>query len=81
MAELKSIAHLAWSPPAEVSKIETGLRFTDILFGFVISQLFVRIEEWEHIPTYIRWQLVVGTVLVLGSWIGFRRSLNRLSMS
>ena len=66
-----------FSPPAEVSKHDTGLRFTDILFGFVISQLFLRLQNWGDLPGFVRWQLVVATTLVLGSWIGFRRSLNR----
>ena len=67
----------ALSPSAEVSSLETGLRFTDILFGFVISQLFLRILHWDTLPWFLRLQLICGTVLVLGSWIGFRRSLNR----
>src|SRR5438132_902411 len=67
------------SPPAEVSKVDTGLRFTDILFGFVIRELFLRLQNWATLPWFVRWQLIAGTALVLGSWIGFRRSLNRSS--
>ena len=69
----------ALAPPAEVSKVDTGLRFTDILFGFVIRELFLRLQNWSDLPGFVRWQLIVGTALVLGSWIGFRRSLNRQS--
>lgn len=69
----------ALAPPAEVSTVDTGLRFTDILFGFVIRELFLRLQNWSDLPDFVRWQLVVGTALVLGSWIGFRRSLNRQS--
>jgi hypothetical protein len=65
------------SPPAQVSKTDTGLRFTDILFGFVIRELFLRLQAWADLPWFVRWQLIAGTALVLGSWIGFRRSLNR----
>jgi hypothetical protein len=65
------------SPPAEIGRLDTGLRFTDILFGFVIRELFLRFQHWGSLPWFVRWQLVAGTVLVLGSWIGFRRSLNR----
>ncbi len=64
-------------PPAAVDGRDTGLRFTDILFGFVIFQLFLRLQSWGALPGFVRWQLIVGTTLVLGSWIGFRRSLNR----
>lgn len=66
-----------FSPPAEVSKADTGLRFTDVLFGFVISELFVRLQAAGGLPWFVRWQLIAGTALVLGSWIGFRRSVNR----
>jgi hypothetical protein len=64
-------------PPAEVGRASTGLTFTDILFGLVISELFLRIQNWLQIPSYIRGHLIVGLALVLGSWIGFRRSLHR----
>jgi hypothetical protein len=68
---------LAFHPPAEPSKLDTGLRFTDILFGFVIKELFTRLQSWSDWSDPVRWQLVAATALVLGSWIGFRRSLNR----
>lgn len=64
-------------PRAEVSRWDTGLRFTDILFGFVIRELFLRLQNWGELAGYVRCQLIAGTVLVLGSWIGFRRSVNR----
>lgn len=64
-------------PPPEPGRVETGLRFTDILFGFVIRELFLRLQNWSQLDSYVRWHLVVGATLVLGSWIGFRRSLNR----
>jgi hypothetical protein len=66
-----------FAPPSEVDPRDTGLRFTDILFGFVIFQLFLRLQQANEFPGFARWQLVVGAVLVLGSWIGFRRSLSR----
>lgn len=65
------------SPPAEQSRHGTGLQFTDILFGFVISQVFLRLQHWGDLSDFSRHQLICSTVLVLGSWIGFRRSLNR----
>jgi hypothetical protein len=66
-----------FSPPSEDTKHDTGLRFTDILFGFVISQIFLRLQQWSSLSEFSRMQLVCSTALVLGSWIGFRRSLNR----
>lgn len=61
----------------EVEKADTSLRYTDILFGFVIKELFVRLQDWALLDPAVRLHLIVGTTLVLGSWIGFRRSLNR----
>jgi hypothetical protein len=72
-----SVAKKILSPPAVPSEFDTGLRFTDILFGFVIRELFLRLQHWSELPGYMRLQLITGTVLVIGSWIGFRRSLNR----
>lgn len=66
-------------PVPEVGRVDTSLRFTDILFGFVIRELFLRLQNWPELETAVRWHLIVGTTLVLGSWIGFRRSLNRSS--
>lgn len=76
---IRERAKLALSPPAKLSEHNTGLTFTDILFGFVISQIFLRLQHFGELPTFVRWQLIVSTALVLGSWIGFRRSRNRSS--
>jgi len=67
----------ALSPSAEISRADTSLRYTDILFGFVIKELFVRLQNWGILQPATKWHLIAGTVLVLGSWIGYRRSLNR----
>jgi hypothetical protein len=66
-------------PTPSVGRVDTSLRYTDILFGFVIRELFLRLQNWPGIPNLVRAQLIAGTILVLGSWIGFRRSLNRSS--
>jgi hypothetical protein len=66
-----------FSPTADVSKQSTGLTFTDILFGFVIKELFSRLQYWGTQPSVVHWQLITGITLVLGSWIGFRRSMAR----
>jgi len=64
-------------PPAQDSEPETGLTFTDILFGIVIGALFMRLANANGLSEVVQLQLVVGAVVVLGSWIGFRRSLSR----
>ena len=76
---LRERSRKAVFPPATVSKFDTGLRFTDILFGFVISELFFRLQDWGALPWFVRAQQIAGVTLVLGSWIGFRRSINRSS--
>lgn len=69
-----------FSPPAEpTGSRETGLTFTDILFGFVLMELFVRLAHTDSLPKFAFLQLITATLLVLGSWIGFRRSLTRPS--
>jgi len=37
----------------------------------------VRLSNWTQLSVAVRGHLIVGTILVLGSWIGFRRSLKR----
>jgi len=68
-------------PVSQPEKSDTGLRFTDILFGFVLSELFIRLgnQDWTQPFSIVPLQLLVGTNLVLGSWLGFRLSLYRSS--
>ena len=70
---------LAVHPKPELVKFDTGLRYTDILFGFVIREIFLRLQNWQSLNRFILLQLAVSIALVLGSWIGYRRSLNRSS--
>jgi hypothetical protein len=72
-------ARVMLHPVPEVGRIDTSLRYTDILFGFVIRELFLRLQNWPDLDAAVQWHLIVGTTLVLGSWIGYRRSLNRSS--
>jgi hypothetical protein len=65
------------SPKASVSKAQTALTFTDVLFGFVIFELFTRIAYINTMEGYVQAQLVLAATLVVASWIGFRTSLNR----
>jgi hypothetical protein len=74
---MKKIFRLALHPVPELEHFDTSLRYTDILFGFVIRELFSRLQNWNQIDRAVQLHLIVGTTLVLGSWIGFRRSLYR----
>jgi hypothetical protein len=67
----------ALHPVPEVDRQDTGLRYTDLLFGFVVREIFIRLQNWPHLPAAARLQLLAVTVMVLGSFIGYRRSLNR----
>jgi hypothetical protein len=68
---------LALHPVPEKDKLDTSLRYTDILFGFVIRELFLRLQSWTQLDRAVKLHLIVGAILVLGSWIGYRRSLYR----
>lgn len=68
---------VALRPIPEVEKFDTSLRYTDILFGFVIRELFLRLQNWAQLDSAVRLHLLVGITLVIGSWIGYRRSLYR----
>jgi hypothetical protein len=74
---MSTLAGTALHPVAEVDRQDTSLRYTDLLFGFVVRELFIRLQNWPQLPMTARLQLLAVTVLVLGSFIGYRRSLNR----
>ena len=76
---MSGLARLAFHPVPEVGRRDTSLRYTDILFGFVIRELFLRLQNWPQLDRVVKWHLMTATILVLGSWIGYRRSLNRSS--
>ena len=37
-------------PPAK-DEADTSLRFTDVLFGFVIKELFTRLSDWSRLTS------------------------------
>ena len=65
-------------PKPELVRLDTSLRYTDILFGFVIREIFLRLQYWHNLDLDAWLYLSVCLALVLGSWIGYRRSLNRM---
>src|SRR5580704_8445009 len=74
---MNTFFRVALRPIPEVEKFDTSLRYTDILFGFVIRELFLRLQNWTQLDSDVRLHLLVGITLVIGSWIGYRRSLYR----
>lgn len=76
---MNTFLRVAPHPVPDLDRFDTSLRYTDILFGFVIRELFLRLQNWSQLDRAVKLHLLVGTTLVLGSWIGFRRSLYRSS--
>ncbi|MEJ7765399.1 MAG: hypothetical protein WKF86_07875 [Acidimicrobiales bacterium] len=57
--------------------LATGLRFTDVLFGFVLRELVIRLVDWRVQPWWVRGRLILAAVVVLGSYVGYRNSRKR----
>jgi hypothetical protein len=74
---MSAVFKVAFHPKPATEAADTSLRYTDILFGFVIRELFIRLAHWTQLDGVTQCHLIVGATLVLGSWIGYRRSLNR----
>jgi len=62
---------------ADEDELATGLRFTDVLFGFVLRELVIRSVDWRVQPAWVRWHLILTAVVVLGSYVGYRNSAKR----
>jgi len=56
---------------------KTSLTFTDVIFGLVITQIFVQAVPFRKLSGPVLVHLGLATVVVLGSYIGYRRSLKR----
>src|SRR5579883_735101 len=74
---MSRLSNIVLHPSPELEEFDTGLRYTDILFGFVIRELFIRLQHVAQLDAQAQLQLVLGAILVLGSWIGYRQSLYR----
>lgn len=66
---------------ADLDKKDTGLRFTDVLFGFVFKEIFFRLADWNSIDgdgaPIVKAHLVLAAVVTMSSYVGFRKSLSR----
>lgn len=56
---------------------DTGLRFTDVLFGFALREIVLRLVKFDDLTTATRIHLALAAVVILGSYIGFRNSQKR----
>lgn len=50
-------------PTPSLGRLDTNLRYTDILFGFVLKELFIRLQYIVTIPWELKLHLLTGTVL------------------
>lgn len=65
-----------WVHEAEPDDAQTSFSFIDVLFGLVIAVLFEHFADWRTI-SWVEWlHLFAGAALVLGSYIGYRKSRN-----
>src|SRR5436305_12242423 len=56
---------------------DTSLRFTDVLFGFALREIVLRLVRWDELTNAARVHLLLATITILGSYIGFRNSQKR----
>jgi hypothetical protein len=56
---------------------DTSLRFTDVLFGFALREVVLRLVKWEQLNVASRIHLLLTTLVILGSYVGFRNSQKR----
>lgn len=56
---------------------DTGLQFTDVLFGFALSEIVLRLVKWTQLTNAARMHLGLAAITILGSYIGFRNSQKR----
>jgi hypothetical protein len=56
---------------------KAGLTFTDVIFGLVITQIFMQGLHYRHLRAEVLVHLVLALTVVLGSYLGYRRSKKR----
>jgi hypothetical protein len=71
---------LTWKLPEDKyvsDPADSGLQFTDVLFGFALFEVVRRFVEWTDLTSATRLHLCLATMTILGSYIGFRNSRKR----
>src|SRR5271166_2575800 len=66
-----------WRRAKRLDESRTSLTFTDVIFGLVISQIFIRAAALNTLSTAVDVHLALSLAVVLGSYIGYRASLKR----
>jgi len=56
---------------------KTSLTFTDVIFGLVITQIFIQAVPYSKLSPEVLLHLGLALVVVIGSYIGYRKSLKR----
>jgi hypothetical protein len=66
-----------WLRPGDLDQSQTSLTFTDVIFGLVFTQIFVRASSLGGLPPAVNVHLALSLVVAAGSYIGYRGSLKR----
>jgi hypothetical protein len=67
----------------KIDPTTSGISFVDILFALAVGEILMPLAPWaeDHtrhpLPAPVVWNLVVGIVLILTSFIGYHNSENR----
>jgi hypothetical protein len=67
----------AWKRPARLDESLTSLTFTDVIFGLVFTQIFIRASALGGLSTALDVHLALSFAVAVGSYIGYRGSLKR----
>lgn len=69
-----------WEPLKRDKSIDdtrTNLTFTDVIFGLTFTQIFIRASALLALSTAVDVHLALSLTVVVGSYIGYRKSLKR----
>jgi len=61
----------------EDDQSDTRLTFNDVVFGIVITQIFLEAVPMERLTWSLRTHLLLAFAITMGSYIGYRKSLKR----
>jgi hypothetical protein len=66
-----------WKRPPNRDVSLTSLTFTDVIFGLVFTQIFIRAAALNSLSTAVDVHLALSLAVAAGSYIGYRGSLKR----
>jgi hypothetical protein len=63
--------------PKQIDESLTSLTFTDVIFGLVFTEIFIRAAALRALPAALDVHLALALAVAAGSYIGYRGSLKR----